>query len=67
MRSEVSSVVNKTIMHPVIGAEFNFLKLSQLRGGLGFFLNVPEVTDGEGNGTPLQYSCLENPMDRGAW
>ena len=22
---------------------------------------------GEGNGTPLQYSCLGNPMDRGAW
>ena len=22
---------------------------------------------GEGNATPLQYSCLENPMDRGAW
>ena len=22
---------------------------------------------GEGNGTPLQYSCLESPMDRGAW
>ena len=22
---------------------------------------------GEGNGTPLQYSCLENPMDREAW
>ena len=22
---------------------------------------------GEGNGYPLQYSCLENPMDRGAW
>ena len=22
---------------------------------------------GEGNGTPLQYFCLENPMDRGAW
>ena len=21
----------------------------------------------EGNGTPLQYYCLENPMDRGAW
>ena len=37
---------------------------------------LPERTDqrllldlgfGEGNGTPLQYSCLENPMDRGAW
>ena len=24
-------------------------------------------TCGEGNGTPLQYSCLENPMDGGAW
>ena len=23
--------------------------------------------DIEGNGTPLQYSCLESPMDRGAW
>ena len=22
---------------------------------------------GEGNGNPLKYSCLENPMDRGAW
>ena len=22
---------------------------------------------GEGNGNPLQYSCLENPMDKGAW
>ena len=25
------------------------------------------VAFGEGNGTPLQYSCLENPMDGGAW
>ena len=25
------------------------------------------VQNGEGNGTPLQYSCLENPMDGGAW
>ena len=28
-------------------------------------LSVPKI--GEGNGTPLQYSCLENPMDGGAW
>ena len=27
----------------------------------------PTVPSGEGNGTPLQYSCLENPMDGGAW
>ena len=26
-----------------------------------------EPAIGEGNGTPLQYSCLENPMDGGAW
>ena len=26
-----------------------------------------EISLGEGDDTPLQYSCLENPMDRGAW
>ena len=26
-----------------------------------------EDSPGEGNGNPLQYSCLENPMGRGAW
>ena len=26
-----------------------------------------KVNIGEGNGNPLQYSCLENPMDRRAW
>ena len=30
---------------------------------------VPEagISPGEGNGNPLQYSCLENPKDRRAW
>ena len=28
---------------------------------------INNLTFREGNGTPLQYSCLENPMDRGAW
>ena len=32
-----------------------------------FFKDVSTKTVGEGNDTPLQYSCLENPMDRGAW
>ena len=27
----------------------------------------PTLLNGEGNGNPLQYSCLENPMDRGTW
>ena len=29
--------------------------------------NLPTNSGGEGNGTPLQYFCLENPMDGGAW
>ena len=35
-------------------------------GDLGL---IPESgrLPGEGNDNPLQYSCLENPMDRGAW
>ena len=32
-----------------------------------FILFFYEYLFGEGNGTPLQYSCLENPMDGGAW
>ena len=48
--------------------------------GISFFSsvikNLPEIqglipgsgrSPGEGNGNPLQYSCLENPMDEGAW
>ena len=32
-------------------------------------VSIPESgrSLGEANGNPLQYSCLENPMDRGAW
>ena len=31
--------------------------------------SIPELgrSPGEGNGSPLQYSCLQNPTDRGAW
>ena len=31
------------------------------------FLYDAHMSHGEGNGTPLQYSCLENPMGEGAW
>ena len=30
-------------------------------------MTIAIISLGEGNGTPLQYSCLENPMDGGAW
>ena len=29
--------------------------------------HILDALGGEGNGTPLQHSCLENPMDGGAW
>ena len=32
-----------------------------------YYLNLGKLGLGEDNGTPLQYSCLENPMDGGAW
>ena len=36
-----------------------------------FFFNIvlhnSLLRSGEGSGNPLQYSCLENPMDGGAW
>ena len=35
-------------------------------GDLGSFPGLGR-SPGEGNGNPLQYYCLENPMDRGAW
>ena len=31
------------------------------------FMYYYKLFFGEDNGTPLQYSCLENPMDGGAW
>ena len=32
-----------------------------------FFYSRLRITSAEGSGTPLQYSCLENPLDGGAW
>ena len=38
----------------------------RLQGGIPNWY-LPASASGESNGNPLQYSCLENPMDRGAW
>ena len=42
---------------------------ASLQGALAFLLESCHhcFNLGEGNGTPLQYSCLENPTDGGAW
>ena len=42
----------------------------EAQGGIkiaGRNINNLRYADGEGNGNPLQYSCLENPMDGGSW
>ena len=42
--------------------------MQEMQGGNGIPWKEEEMaTPGGGNGNPLQYSCLENPMDRGAW
>ena len=49
-----------------IHKEFVYSKKSSKRGVYSNTI-IPIETSGEGNGNPLQYSCLENPVDRGAW
>ena len=43
--------------------------LPENAGDTGDMSLIPgsERSSGEGNGNPLQYSCLKNSMDRGAW
>ena len=38
----------------------------ELNTAWGFVYTLTHITFGDGDGTPLQYSCLENPMDGGA-
>ena len=51
--------------------DFNLISLGkrQFLYDTSFWKNFKYLyySDGEGNGTPLQYSCLKNPMDGGAW
>ena len=45
------------------------LAVKNLPANAGNMSSVPQLgrSPGEGNGNPLQYSCLGNSMDRGAW
>ena len=45
----------------------NLMNDNQHRTGHQEFTGIQYSLFGEGNGTPLQYSCLENPMEGGAW
>ena len=65
-------VLNKGIeMNPVILweelDEKVLLFFPSIYSTVGNTLITSRDRNGEGNGTPLQYSCMENPMDGGAW
>ena len=49
---KITALTLQTFVHKVMSLLFNTLS---------------RLVMGEGNGTPLQYCCLENPMDGGAW
>ena len=61
----VLAIVNSTAVNIGVHVSFSvlvssvYMPSSGIAGSYGGF--------GEGNGNPLQYSCLGNPMDRGAW
>ena len=76
-RGEVGELVNDlaSCLVPVLckpGASQVALVVKNLpanAGDTGYGGSIPELgrSPGRGHGNPLQYSCLENPTDRGAW
>ena len=63
---------NLSISHIMINLNLGFLDGSKVKNppaNAGDAGSIPGSgrSPGEGNGNPLQYSCLKNPMDRGAW
>ena len=71
----IKNIYENPIANIVLNGER--LDLSSLKSGIGkdvcshhcysIYYQKFQLCNGEGNGTPLQYSCLENPMDGGAW
>ena len=53
-------------IHGVAKSRTRLSDWTDLNWTISLFL-ISRSLFGEGNGTPLQYSCLENPMDGGAW
>ena len=66
-RNRVTLIINKRVWNAGLGCNLkNESTISVRFQGKPFNLTVIQVY-GEGNGNPLQCSCLENPVDGGAW
>ena len=66
------SIVGTWVFFMAVGASQMVLVVKNPPANAGYIRDVSSVPGsgrfpGEGNGNPLQYSCLENSMDGGAW
>ena len=71
-RLVTQSQITNTLKATVISSFLFFPGGSEVKASasnVGDSGSIPGLgrSPGEGNGNPLQYSCLENPMDEGAW
>ena len=64
--SEAVKTKTQDIHTTICSAAKNLLASAGDVGDVGLILGSGRSSEG-GNGNPLQYSCLGNPMDRGAW
>ena len=64
--SDVETHLLKTYSFQMTPFLWSLLQFPWIEGSLPFYTFIVLLV-GEGNGTPFQYSCLENPMDGGAW
>ena len=68
MRSFLEGIVSMINLLILVGHSLFFtLKVSAWNAGDPSLIAGLGRSPGEGNGNPLQYSCLENPMEGGTW
>ena len=73
--TQVRSLGQEDLLEKEVAAHSSFLGFPGSSDGKASVCNEGDLglipglgaSPGEGNGNPLQYPCLENPMDRGAW
>ena len=69
LENPVDGGARQAAVHEVAKSQTQLSDLAHMHAYMGGEHNLAKPINiiGEGDGTPLQYSCLENPMDGGAW